>query len=230
MGRGKMEMKKIENKTSRQVTYSKRRNGLFKKAMELTVLCDAKVSIIMFSTSNKLQEYISPSITTKQLFDEYQKISGNDLWSSQYEKNLKKLTELNEVNKSLRREIRQRRGESLNDLNLTELHDLEQEMEVAVKVIRDRKYRVITNRIEAHKKKSRNAEEVQRFLLHELDARNEDPQYGLVDNAGDYGSLLGCSNGDSGIFALRLNDLTSNQQPNFRSGSGSELTTYTLLE
>jgi len=34
---------------------------------------------------------------------------------------------------------RQRRGESLNDLNLTELHGLEQEMEAAVKVIRDRK-------------------------------------------------------------------------------------------
>jgi hypothetical protein len=34
---------------------------------------------------------------------------------------------------------RQRRGESLNDLNLKELHDLEQEMEVAVKAIRDSK-------------------------------------------------------------------------------------------
>jgi MADS-box transcription factor len=63
MARGKMEMKKIENKASRQVTYSKRRNGLFKKAKELTVLCDAKVSIIMFSTTEKLHEYISPSIT-----------------------------------------------------------------------------------------------------------------------------------------------------------------------
>lgn len=59
------------------------------------------------------------------------------------------------------------------------------------------------------------------------DARNEDPQYGLVDTAGDYGSILGCSNGDSGIFALRLQP---NQQPNFHSGSRSELTTYTLLE
>ncbi|KAE8057191.1 hypothetical protein FH972_013900 [Carpinus fangiana] len=195
MARGKMEMKKIENKASRQVTYSKRRNGLFKKAKELTVLCDAKVSIIMFSTTEKLHEYISPSITTKQLFDEYQKISGNDLWSSHYERNLKKLKEHKEVNSNLRREIRQRRGESLNDLNLKELHGLEQEIEVAVELIRDRKYRVITNRIEAHKKKSRNAEEVQRFILHELDARNEDPQYGLVDNiAGDYGSLLGCPN------------------------------------
>ncbi|KAK4841105.1 hypothetical protein QYF36_025930 [Acer negundo] len=42
MGRGKIEIKRIENATNRQVTYSKRRNGIFKKAQELTVLCDAK--------------------------------------------------------------------------------------------------------------------------------------------------------------------------------------------
>lgn len=63
MGRGKIEIKKIENPTNRQVTYSKRRNGIFKKAQELTVLCDAKVSLIMFSNTNKLHEYISPSTT-----------------------------------------------------------------------------------------------------------------------------------------------------------------------
>ncbi|KAJ0527463.1 putative transcription factor MADS-type1 family [Helianthus annuus] len=85
MARGKIQIKKIENSTNRQVTYSKRRNGLFKKANELTVLCDAKVSIIMVSCTEKLHEYISPSITTKQFFDQYQKASGIDLWNSHYE-------------------------------------------------------------------------------------------------------------------------------------------------
>lgn len=63
MARGKIQIKKIENTTNRQVTYSKRRNGLFKKANELTVLCDAKVSIIMISSTGKVQEYVSPSTT-----------------------------------------------------------------------------------------------------------------------------------------------------------------------
>lgn len=63
MARGKIQIKKIENQTNRQVTYSKRRNGLFKKANELTVLCDATVSIIMVSNSNKIHEYISPGNT-----------------------------------------------------------------------------------------------------------------------------------------------------------------------
>ncbi|XP_039169290.1 agamous-like MADS-box protein FUL-L [Eucalyptus grandis] len=49
MVRGKTQMKRIENDTSRQVTFSKRRNGLLKKAFELSVLCDAEVALIIFS-------------------------------------------------------------------------------------------------------------------------------------------------------------------------------------
>ncbi|XP_077249254.1 agamous-like MADS-box protein AGL14 [Tasmannia lanceolata] len=57
MVRGKTQMKKIENATSRQVTFSKRRNGLLKKAFELSVLCDAEVGLIVFSARGKLYEF-----------------------------------------------------------------------------------------------------------------------------------------------------------------------------
>ncbi len=60
MGRGKIEIKKIENPTSRQVTFSKRRGGLLKKAHELAVLCDAEVALIVFSSTGKLFEFSSP--------------------------------------------------------------------------------------------------------------------------------------------------------------------------
>ncbi|KRY02111.1 Developmental protein SEPALLATA 3 [Trichinella patagoniensis] len=43
MGRGRVELKMIENKINRQVTFAKRRNGLLKKAHELSVLCDAEL-------------------------------------------------------------------------------------------------------------------------------------------------------------------------------------------
>jgi hypothetical protein len=59
MVRGKTQMKRIENPTSRQVTFSKRRNGLLKKAFELSVLCDAEVALIIFSTRGKLYEFAS---------------------------------------------------------------------------------------------------------------------------------------------------------------------------
>ncbi|KAF2311082.1 hypothetical protein GH714_019409 [Hevea brasiliensis] len=55
MGRGRVELKRIENKINRQVTFSKRRNGLLKKAYELSVLCDAEVALIIFSSRGKTQ-------------------------------------------------------------------------------------------------------------------------------------------------------------------------------
>ena len=57
MGRGRVELKRIENKINRQVTFSKRRNGLLKKAHEISVLCDAEVALVIFSTKGKLYEY-----------------------------------------------------------------------------------------------------------------------------------------------------------------------------
>lgn len=61
MGRGKVEIKKIENTTNRQVTYSKRRNGLVKKADEISILCDSKVSLVMLANNGKMHSYHTPS-------------------------------------------------------------------------------------------------------------------------------------------------------------------------
>ena len=59
MGRGKVELKRIENKINQQVTFAKRRTGLLKKAYELSVLCDAEVALIIFSNRGKLYEFCS---------------------------------------------------------------------------------------------------------------------------------------------------------------------------
>ncbi|CAH1431227.1 unnamed protein product [Lactuca virosa] len=61
MGRRKLEMKRIEDKNSRQVTFSKRRSGLNKKAQQLSVLYDATV-VVVFSSNDKLYEYGSPAM------------------------------------------------------------------------------------------------------------------------------------------------------------------------
>ncbi|KAL2559187.1 Developmental protein SEPALLATA 1 [Forsythia ovata] len=74
MGRGKVELKRIENKINRQVTFAKRRNGLLKKAYELSVLCDAEVALIIFSSRGKLYEFCSSSSMSKTL-DRYQRCS-----------------------------------------------------------------------------------------------------------------------------------------------------------
>ncbi|CAI9758246.1 unnamed protein product [Fraxinus pennsylvanica] len=57
MGRSKLPIKKIENVTNRQVTFSKRRYGLIKKAYEIAVLCDIDLALIMFSPSGRLSHF-----------------------------------------------------------------------------------------------------------------------------------------------------------------------------
>ncbi|KAL1344764.1 agamous-like MADS-box protein AGL16 isoform X7 [Arachis hypogaea] len=59
MGRGKIVIRRIDNSTSRQVTFSKRRSGLLKKAKELSILCDAEVGVTIFSSTGKLYDYAS---------------------------------------------------------------------------------------------------------------------------------------------------------------------------
>ncbi|MBA0655550.1 hypothetical protein Goklo_008024, partial [Gossypium klotzschianum] len=146
MGRGKIEIKRIENATNRQVTYSKRRNGIFKKAQELTVLCDAKVSLIMFSSTGKFHEFISPNISTKAFFDLYQKTTGTDLWISHYElyalfvspENARKLQKAEGDQQEVKKRD-QRMGGDLDDLNIKELQALEAKMDSSLVAIRDRK-------------------------------------------------------------------------------------------
>ncbi|KAL9449090.1 hypothetical protein AB3S75_011093 [Citrus x aurantiifolia] len=215
MARGKIQIKRIENATNRQVTFSKRRNGLFKKAQELTVLCDAKVSIIMCSSTGKVHEYVSSSTTTKQLLDECQRRLKIDLWSSQYEKMQENLKNLKEVNINLKKEIRQRLGESLNDLSLKKLSDLEQDVDNCLRIIRERKLRAISGQIVTHKKKVRREEEENRKLRNGfiINAKEEDQHYELVDNEGHYDSVIRFQNGGPGIFALCLqpNEALSSQ-------------------
>lgn len=63
MGRGKIEIKRIENSTNRQVTFSKRRNGIIKKAREISVLCESEIAIVIFSSLGKMSEFCSANTT-----------------------------------------------------------------------------------------------------------------------------------------------------------------------
>ncbi|KAI3670366.1 hypothetical protein L1987_87957 [Smallanthus sonchifolius] len=66
MAREKIKIRRIDNISARQVTFSKRRKGLLKKAEELAVLCDADVALIIFSATGKMFEYSSSRISGLQ--------------------------------------------------------------------------------------------------------------------------------------------------------------------
>ncbi|XP_034468312.1 myocyte-specific enhancer factor 2D isoform X5 [Hippoglossus hippoglossus] len=59
MGRKKIQIQRITDERNRQVTFTKRKFGLMKKAYELSVLCDCEIALIIFNHSNKLFQYAS---------------------------------------------------------------------------------------------------------------------------------------------------------------------------
>ncbi|GMP30064.1 hypothetical protein CsSME_00004898 [Camellia sinensis var. sinensis] len=68
MGRGKVQLKRIEDKNSRQVTFSKRRTGLIKKARELSILCDVEIALIVFSARGKLYQFCTELLSSLRSF------------------------------------------------------------------------------------------------------------------------------------------------------------------
>ncbi|XP_055814802.1 agamous-like MADS-box protein AGL62 [Solanum dulcamara] len=64
MGRQRVDMVKMKKESNLQVTFSKRRAGLFKKASELCTLCGAEIAIVVFSPGNKVFSFGHPSVDT----------------------------------------------------------------------------------------------------------------------------------------------------------------------
>ncbi|KAI8526825.1 hypothetical protein RHMOL_Rhmol12G0026900 [Rhododendron molle] len=142
MGRGRVELKRIENKINRQVTFAKRRNGLLKKAYELSVLCDAEVALIVFSNRGKLYEFCSNPSSMLKTLERYQKcnygapepnVSAREaLELSSQQEYLKLKTRYETLQRSQRNLL----GEDLGPLNSKELESLERQLDVSLKHIR----------------------------------------------------------------------------------------------
>nr|BAD88437.1 MADS-box transcription factor CsMADS1 [Coleochaete scutata] len=155
MGRGKIEIRRIENATSRQVTFSKRRNGLLKKAYELSVLCDVDIAVIVFSPTGKLFQYASSSM--KEILERYEQVPPE-----QKEKGSQRLDNMDYLNREvakLRNEVehkyheaRQLEGEDLDRLGVYELEQLEQKLSNSMRRIRGRKDELMKAELEGLRK------------------------------------------------------------------------------
>ncbi|WOG97221.1 hypothetical protein DCAR_0416561 [Daucus carota subsp. sativus] len=129
MGRGKIEIKRIENQNNRQVTYSKRRKGLIKKAKEITVLCEAAVSVVIFSSPSKLYEYCSPSTSITEMLDRYHQHSGQRLWDPEHEALSNEIKRIKEENEKMQIDLRHLNAEDISSLNIKELMTIENDLE-----------------------------------------------------------------------------------------------------
>ncbi|XP_023537829.1 MADS-box protein SVP-like isoform X1 [Cucurbita pepo subsp. pepo] len=170
MAREKIKIKKISNLTARQVTFSKRRRGLFKKAEELSVLCDAEVALLVFSATGKLFEFSSSSV--KDVITRYNLHSSNlgeledpsldlQLENSSHARLTKEVADMSH-------QLRHMRGEDLQGLNLEDLKQLEGVLEVGLDRVLQTKERKIMNEINALELKGARLMEENRTLNRQM--------------------------------------------------------------
>ncbi|XP_062149850.1 agamous-like MADS-box protein MADS4 isoform X2 [Alnus glutinosa] len=172
MGRGRVELKRIENKINRQVTFAKRRNGLLKKAHELSVLCDAEVALIIFSNRGKLCEFCSSPSMLKTL-ERYQKcnygapepnVSAREVLLSSQQEYLK----LKARYEALQRTQRNLMGEDLGPLSSKELESLERQLDMSLKQIRSIRTQFMLDQLTDLQRKEHMLNEANRTLKQRL--------------------------------------------------------------
>ncbi|KAK8446642.1 hypothetical protein SEVIR_9G518400v4 [Setaria viridis] len=130
--RERIAIRRIDNLAARQVTFSKRRRGLFKKAEELSILCDAEVGLVVFSATGKLFNFASSSM--KQIIDRYDshsKTLQKSEASSKLQSHVNDSTcvRLREELAEASLKLRQMRGEELQRLSVQQLQELEKTLE-----------------------------------------------------------------------------------------------------
>lgn len=183
MGRGRVEIKKIENINSRQVTFSKRRNGLMKKAKELSVLCDAEVAIVVFSSTGRLYEFSSTSM--EHTLSRY-KGQGMELdFPRETLDHPKKLPAFDSDAKSSEEEIvklklacMQMRGQELDGLSFRELQNLENQLREGIVSIKDKKETLLLEQLQRCKSQGEiviTENDTLRKQLEEFHQRNNTP-------------------------------------------------------
>ncbi|XP_019175011.1 PREDICTED: MADS-box protein JOINTLESS-like [Ipomoea nil] len=181
MTRKKIKIKKIDNIAARQVTFSKRRRGLFKKAEELAVLCDADVALIVFSSTGKLFDFASSSM--KHILQKYVSHSSNikkyqPLEFLQQENSLQ--VRLSKEISDKTRELRRMRGEDLEGLSLEELEELAQKLQVGLNRVSETKDEQIRNEIATLQYKGAELMEENNRLKQRVAEMNNDRRNGLI--------------------------------------------------
>ncbi|XP_060169396.1 agamous-like MADS-box protein AGL8 homolog isoform X3 [Lycium barbarum] len=178
MGRGRVQLKRIENKINRQVTFSKRRSGLLKKANEISVLCDAEVGLIVFSTKGKLFEYATDSCMERVLeryerysYAERQLVPTDPISPGSWTLEHAKLKTRLEV---LQRNQKHYMGEDLDSLSMKELHNVEHQLDSALKHIRSRKNQLMHESISVLQKKDKALQEQNNQLSKKMKEREKE--------------------------------------------------------
>uniref|UniRef100_A0A1J3FTP1 MADS-box protein FLOWERING LOCUS C n=1 Tax=Noccaea caerulescens TaxID=107243 RepID=A0A1J3FTP1_NOCCA len=168
MGRKKLEIKRIENKSSRQVTFSKRRNGLIEKARQLSVLCDASVALLVVSASGKLYSFSSGDNLVK-ILDRYGKQHADDLKALDFQSKALKHGSHHELLEFVDSKLVE---SNVGNVSVDSLVQLEGHLETALTLTRARKTEVMLKLVESLKEKEKLLKEENEVLASQMEKKN----------------------------------------------------------
>nr|AEX58639.1 AGL2-1 [Epimedium sagittatum] len=222
MGRGRVELKRIENKINRQVTFAKRRNGLLKKAYELSVLCDAEVAVIIFSSRGKLYEFCSGSSMLKTL-ERYNQCNYNPLEANapdkETESSYHEYMKLKGRLELLQQNQRNLLGEDLDSLTTNELDQLENQLETSLKQIRSTKTQYMLDQLSDLQQKEQMLKEANATLRTKLDGASAEIPLQLSWQLAGQKVTYNCQNSQPEPFFQPLECNPTNQMGYHQVGS-----------
>ncbi|XP_022730039.1 truncated transcription factor CAULIFLOWER A-like isoform X2 [Durio zibethinus] len=175
MRRGKVELKRIENPTNRQVSFSKRRNGLLKKAFELSILCDAEVALLIFSSSGKVYQFASHGMD-KSIAKYKREVGLPDSNNPQFRTMEFWRSEIEELKRSINTldaRLKHLSGEDILALGMRDLKQLERQLKIGVERIRSRKSRIVSDQATLLKRRHKQLKEENTQLQKRLDEAQE---------------------------------------------------------
>ncbi|XP_057465244.1 agamous-like MADS-box protein AGL29 [Actinidia eriantha] len=173
-------MKMIANENARRITFSKRRQGLFKKASELSTLCGVDVAIVLFSLGGKAFSFGSPNVDS--IVDRFLSHNGpsqpnedaNDTWPvvAYQEVTMRQLSQqYHELNKRLEAEKSQNRAPEsrsfdsfINELGLDQLEELKRTMVELKKNVAQQLDKMFSDGSSKHALEQEKEEEIEEVL------------------------------------------------------------------
>ncbi|KAI3507779.1 hypothetical protein L1887_22773 [Cichorium endivia] len=171
MARKKFELKRIENKNARQVTLSKRKAGLQRKAQHLSILCDVDVAVIIISSPGNLFEYCTggPDSMERMISKHQQQCLEDQGRTTTSNMGSKKFQACNQLLNSVARYTKML-DEGPNEQSVTDLVQLEVELMAALLHTQSKKRELMMkNASTLHVQENKSTDENQQLMQQSVD-------------------------------------------------------------